>query len=154
MHKTLYREGILFEKKPIFSDWSHQEDKCDISARYGTPTGDEIRSEPSRSQYEKKNKIGHLWEELEMILEGDKDFEIQERSNSILKMKAKRTESFNNSFVMGKIFGSILPVNCRIDLTVNNIRKENPQEDEIRYNFKIRAKNELYYIGKLILRRG
>jgi hypothetical protein len=95
------------------------------------------------------NNIGYLWDELKEILENDTDFKIEEVKEDHMVIKSLRSESFHNSYIMGKIIGKILPFDCTLELKINNKLAEKPINDQIVYDIDIRTNDNLYYTGRI-----
>ena len=104
------------------------------------------------SNKEVHRSIQSLWEELEYFLEDDKDLKIIEKKNHILIIKALRKRAYNNSIIIGKLFGRILPHICNFSVSINENRTGHFKEDFLHYDFEIQAKKAIYK-GNIIVKR-
>ncbi len=108
---------------------------------------------PGISSISRKNQIYSLWEELEILLNDDKEFQIIDYSQENMNIRAIKKISYDNSIVIAKIFGLILPINSDINLRIVNYREDNPENDCRVYEFEITTKRNLFYKGKITIFR-
>lgn len=91
-----------------------------------------------------KNTVDVLWDELEYFMKGDKDYKIEKIERDKITIKALRREAFLNTFIMAKIFGRILPYDCKFILNIKNYRGKDIKEDLLIYEFLILAESNFY----------
>lgn len=91
-----------------------------------------------------KNTVDVLWDELEYFMKGDKDYKIEKIERDKITIKALRKEAFLNTFIMAKIFGRILPYDCKFILNIKNYRGKDIKEDLLIYEFLILAESNFY----------
>lgn len=91
-----------------------------------------------------KNTVDVLWDELEYFMKGDKDYKIEKIERDKITIKALRKEAFLNTFIMAKIFGRILPYDCKFILNIKNYRGKDVKEDLLIYEFLILAESNFY----------
>ncbi len=91
-----------------------------------------------------KNNVDVLWDELEYFLRDDKDYRIEKIERDKITIKALRKEAFLNTFIMAKIFGKILPYNCKFILNTKDFRGRQIKEDLLIYDFLILTESNFY----------
>jgi len=98
-----------------------------------------------------KNNVDVLWDELEYFLRDDKDYRIEKIERDKITIKALGKEAFLNTFIMAKIFGRILPYDCKLILNTKNYRGKDIKEDLLIYDFLILAES-IFYKGIVFIK--
>ncbi len=91
-----------------------------------------------------KNNVDVMWDELEYFMKDDKDYKIEKIEGDKIIIKALRKEAFLNAFIMAKIFGKILPYNCKFILNTKDFRGRQIKEDLLIYDFLILTESNFY----------
>lgn len=105
-----------------------------------------------RAYYGIKNNVGVLWDELEYFLRNDEDFAIEKIEDDSITINALHNEAFHNVFIMAKIIGRIMPLNCELKINVKEYRAESYKDDLLTYYFSIRSDSGNYYKGLIYIK--
>ncbi len=98
---------------------------------------------------EEENKIELLWEELQLFLEDDEDFQILQINNDSMKIKALNPMAFRKEYVYCKILSNIIPINCKLDLNSYFDQADLPENDTMVFDLSINSERNLYYKGRI-----
>jgi len=94
-----------------------------------------------------KNNIHILWEELELFLENDKDFQIIKIEDDCIEIKALHIRAFHINYIYGIILARIMPLNCILELESSYIQADDLKNDSFSFDLTINTKKNLFYKG-------
>ncbi len=100
---------------------------------------------------EERNQVDILWDELQILLEDDKDFQISYIWEDSIFIKAINPMAFIKEYIYYNILSPLIPMDCKLELASSYFQADVPEKDRFTFNFSITTEENLYYKGNIYI---
>ncbi len=91
-----------------------------------------------------KNLVSSLWEELEIFLDNDEDFQIVKIENESIEIKSLTKKAFHVRWIYCKILSAIMPLNCSLKIESFLEQSTEIKDDYFIFNLEIKTRKCFY----------